>query len=459
MVEYKEYKKSSYKWLGKIPTHWEEKFLEQISSEKCVKNLNNKVKIVLSLSYGTIKIKNDLNKGLIAKDLSTYQIVEPNDIIMRLTDLQNDHQSLRTGIVRNQGIITSAYLCLVPQINAGYLHYCLHSYDTQKVFYGMGGGVRQSIGFKDIRHMYIPVPPRAEQDQIVRFLDWKISEINKLIGIRKKEIQELEKLQKVIIDKSISLGINTDVEYKKTNVFYLSKIPAYWELMKLKNVCKLGASIKDQLKDFNEDDKVVFLPMEKITTKGDIDCSIKEPIKKVKSGFSSFSRGDVIVAKITPCFENGKGACLDKLETKIGYGTTELFNLRSNNKVLPEYLYYITMTRLFRDLGTRRMTGAAGQKRVPATFIKNFMIGIPPLQEQRQILEYIHKETKKIDELINIRIKQCETLLEYKKVIISDVVIGKIDVRNISISEYEHVADADVDASDDAESEAEERGE
>lgn len=113
------------------------------------------------MSYGSIKVKKDLNKGLISKDLSTYQIVEPGDIIMRLTDLQNDHKSLRTGLVNDKGIITAAYLCLSPKINSRYLHYLLHSYDTLKVFYGMGGGVRQSIGFKDIRHMYLPVPPRT----------------------------------------------------------------------------------------------------------------------------------------------------------------------------------------------------------------------------------------------------------------------------------------------------------
>ena len=118
MLEYSSYKNSSYDWLGQIPAHWKEKFLEQTASEKCVKNIGGTVKQVLSLSYGEIKKKSDLNKGLIAQDLSTYQIIEPGDIIMRLTDLQNDHKSLRTGLVNDNGIITAAYLCLVPRMNS-----------------------------------------------------------------------------------------------------------------------------------------------------------------------------------------------------------------------------------------------------------------------------------------------------------------------------------------------------
>ncbi|MBT8848211.1 restriction endonuclease [Lactobacillus delbrueckii subsp. bulgaricus] len=453
MVEYNSYKKSSYDWLGKIPSHWEEKFLEQTASEKCIKNVSNSVIQVLSLSYGEIIKKNDLNKGLIAQDLSTYQVIRPGDIIMRLTDLQNDHRSLRTGLVKDEGIITSAYLCLVPRIDSEYLHYLLHAYDVQKVFYGMGGGVRQSIGFKDIRHMYVPVPPRAEQDQIVRFLDWKVSEINKLIGIRRKEIQELEALKSAVITTAITKGIDPSSAMKKTDVYYLPEVPATWEVTKLKRICKVGASINEQLKKHDDQDEVVFLPMENISEDGQIDCSIKQPIAKVKTGFSSFAKDDVIVAKITPCFENGKGACLDKLESDIGYGTTELFNLRAGDDVLPEYLYFITMTKLFRILGEGQMTGSAGQKRVPAVFIRDFTIGLPALGEQQAIVEYIHAEKERIDRLIATKHKQLSALTEFKSTVISDTVTGKIDVRNIIVPEYEHVDDiADDDSECDEES-------
>ncbi len=441
MVEYESYKSSFYDWLGKIPSHWEEKFLEQTASEKCAKNIGNTVTQVLSLSYGEIKKKSDLNKGLIARDLSTYQIIAPGNIVMRLTDLQNDHKSLRTGLVKDDGIITAAYLCLVPRISSEYLHYLLHAYDVKKVFYGMGGGVRQSIGFKDIRHMYIPVPPRAEQDQIVRFLDWKVSEINKLIGIRRKEIQELRALKSAVINSAITRGIDANVAMKRTGVYYLPEVPASWKVTKLKRICKVGASINDLIREHSDQDEVVFLPMENISEDGEIDCSIKQPIAKVKTGFSSFAKNDVVVAKITPCFENGKGACLDKLESDIGYGTTELFNLRAGNDVLPEYLYFITMTKLFRILGEGQMTGSAGQKRVPADFIRDFTIGLPPIDEQQEIVDYIRSEKGRINRLIATKHEQLKALTEFKSSVVSDAVTGKIDVRNVTVPEYEHVDD------------------
>jgi type I restriction enzyme S subunit len=183
---YREYKNTNYDWLPQIPAHWKWIYLSQSCKEQCVKNSEYKENKVLSLSYGTIIIKKDINFGLVPKEYSGYQIVDKGNIILRLTDLQNDHTNLRTGLVKERGIITSAYTCLKPYENPNYLQYLLHSYDTQKVFYGMGGGVRQSIGFKEIRNMNIPLPPRSEQDQIVRYLDWKVSMISKYISAKKK---------------------------------------------------------------------------------------------------------------------------------------------------------------------------------------------------------------------------------------------------------------------------------
>lgn len=300
-------------------------------------------------------------------------------------------------------------------------------------------------------NVLLPVPPRSEQDQIVRFLDWKVSEINKLIGIRRKEIQELGALKSAVINSAITRGIDANVIMKRTGVYYLPEVPASWKVTKLKRICKVGASINDLIRKHSDRDEVVFLPMENISEDGEIDCSIKQPIAKVKTGFSSFAKNDVVVAKITPCFENGKGACLDKLESDIGYGTTELFNLRAGNDVLPEYLYFITMTKLFRILGEGQMTGSAGQKRVPADFIRDFTIGLPPIDEQQEIVDYIRSEKGRIDRLIATKHEQLKALTEFKSSVVSDAVTGKIDVRNVTIPEYEHVDDIYDDNNEDGE--------
>ena len=204
----------------------------------------------------------------------------------------------------------------------------------------------------------------------------------------------------------------------------------------------------------NDTELVTFLPMENVSETGELDCSIKKPISEVRTGFSSFAKGDVVVAKITPCFENGKGACLDDLDTEIGFGTTEFINLRPSEKVLSRYLYMITMTQAFRKLGEEVMTGSAGQKRVSVNYIKNFTVGIPSLDEQQEILAEIDSRLAQIDKAIDIERQDIKLLQELKARIVSDAVTGQIDVRDIAIPDYEYVEEqSDEDADDDSDGE------
>ena len=146
----------------KFPSHWQKLMLFQVSTEQKISNKNVHHQNLLSLSYGKIKRK-DINShgGLLPISFDTYQIVNADNIILRMTDLQNEHKSLKVDFVTETGIITSAYTCLKVRENIfpRFLYLILHKYDLNKVFYGMGGGVRQSIGYSDIRKMILPVPP------------------------------------------------------------------------------------------------------------------------------------------------------------------------------------------------------------------------------------------------------------------------------------------------------------
>ena len=172
-------KATNIPWLKEIPGHWECVKLKMFCQDNKEKNKGNIESCVLSLSYGNIIVKKNVNFGLVPENYDSYQIVNPGNIILRLTDLQNDHKSLRTGLVKNRGIITSAYVGLiVKNMNSEYTQLILHSYDVMKVFYGMGGGLRQSMSYTDIANVYIPVPPLSEQEQIVSYLDAKCSKID-----------------------------------------------------------------------------------------------------------------------------------------------------------------------------------------------------------------------------------------------------------------------------------------
>jgi type I restriction enzyme S subunit len=145
---------------------------------------------------------------------------------------------------------------------------------------------------------------------------------------------------------------------------------------------------------------VTFLPMEAIGEHGSLDLSIRRNLGDVSSGYTEFSDGDVLVAKITPCFENGKGALAMGLSNGFGYGTTELHVLTPGDRLEGRFLYYVTASESFRRLGEAEMSGAAGQKRVPEEFIKNYRIRVPSLTEQRSISDYLDRETSRLDMLI-----------------------------------------------------------
>ena len=169
-ADHPDLEKSSIQWLKKVPKAWESLYLFQVAGEQSISNKEVHNQNLLSLSYGKIKNK-DINttEGLLPASFDTYQIVHDGNIVLRLTDLQNDHKSLRVGLATQTGIITSAYTCLKPRDNIlpEYLYLILHTYDVYKVFYSMGGGVRQSIGYKDISKLPILVPDLPTQRVIV----------------------------------------------------------------------------------------------------------------------------------------------------------------------------------------------------------------------------------------------------------------------------------------------------
>ena len=191
-------KESQISFVPMIPEHWDELMLFQVASEQKISNKTVHHQNLLSLSYGKIKRK-DINTkgGLLPASFDTYQIVNNGNVILRLTDLQNDHKSLRVGLATETGIITSAYTCLKPRDNIlpEYLYLMLHAYDVSKVFYGMGGGVRQSIGYADIRRMTIPLPPMDEQQAIVDYCYAEQEKIEKLIDSLNDEIAYIQELR------------------------------------------------------------------------------------------------------------------------------------------------------------------------------------------------------------------------------------------------------------------------
>ena len=195
-------KESGIEWVGKIPSHWEIHTLSQVFMQLKNKNSDLSETNLLSLSYGKIKRK-DINSsdGLLPESFDGYNIIDKNDIVLRLTDLQNDHKSLRVGHVKERGIITSAYVTLrcKEDIATDYYYYFLHTFDIFKGFYGMGAGVRQGLNYEGIRSMKILSPDIKEQQEIVEYLNVKCAEIDALIAKKEAFVEEMEAYKKSLI--------------------------------------------------------------------------------------------------------------------------------------------------------------------------------------------------------------------------------------------------------------------
>ena len=215
--------------------------------------------------------------------------------------------------------------------------------------------------------------------------------------------------------------------YKPADVEWLGEIPEHWEVRRIKRVADLNPSKAEAYAYLSTDTPVTFLPMERVGAEGQVDVREKMATSRVWNGFTYFRRNDVIVAKITPCFENGKGALLDSLPTEIGFGSTEFHVLRAKLPVNPQFLFRLTTETTFRQNGTEAMTGAAGQKRVPAGFVANYKVPLPPLAEQRAIAAFLDRETGKIDAFISKKERLIQLLQEKRTALISRAVTKGLD--------------------------------
>lgn len=414
MKGYEEYKETEYEWLGCIPAHWGWLHLSQVSREQNIKNTGNAETNVLSLSYGRIVRKRNLSFGLVPKDYATYQIVDKGNIILRLTDLQNDKRSLRTGLVRERGIITSAYTCLKPFENEEYLQLLLHAYDTQKYFYGLGGGVRQSIGFSDIRYLMVPNPPRGEQDQIVRFLDWKLSEVNLLIRSKRKEIKALIELKRKQIKRTLA----------KVHTLRPLKY-----CVKMNDVTLSEDTAKDYMFRYVDISSVSF--EEGITSYAEMTFE-KAPSRARRV----VCKGDIIISTVRTYLK-----AIAQIEDGANVVVSTGFAvLTANEYVTPSYLGYCLKNDAFCDEVSRFSTGVAYPAITPQK-LGRINIPVPSIDMQKVIVSELDRKCIEIDQMVNALLKEIMLINEYRTRMISDVVTGKVDIRDIVVPILEPEAD------------------
>ena len=239
---YPAYRESDVPWLGEVPSHWEVLPGRACFREKKQSNVGLKEQTVLSLSYGKIVVKPpEKLHGLVPSSFETYQIIDPLNIIIRPTDLQNDRTSLRFGLSKHRGIITSAYLCFATRdcFEPDYGYLLLHSYDLMKIFYGLGSGLRQNLDWADFKILPCAVPPLSEQAAIVCFLDCADRRIRRYIRTKEKLIALLEEQKQAIIHQAVTGRIDVRTgqpypAYKPSGVEWLDDLPERWDVSRVK---------------------------------------------------------------------------------------------------------------------------------------------------------------------------------------------------------------------------------
>ena len=208
--------------------------------------------------------------------------------------------------------------------------------------------------------------------------------------------------------------------YKDSGIPWLGEVPEHWEVKRLRFTVNLNP-VKSEL-DIPEDTLVSFVPMEAVNFDKNLTLTEERNLDDVYKGYTYFKNGDVVLAKITPCFENGKSAIAQNLTNGIAFGTTELHVLRSQDSINNHFLYYLIKSDSFMKIGESEMYGAGGQKRVPEKFIKNFLIGLPPYCEQTAIAHYLDTKLGEIDALIDKQQTLLEKLAEQRTAVITHAV-------------------------------------
>ena len=382
---------------------------------------------VLSLSYGQIVVKPvEQHHGLVPASFETYQVIEPGDIIIRPTDLQNDWTSLRFGLSRHHGTITSAYMCFHTRavISREYGHLLLHTYDLKKIFYGLGSGLRQNLNWRDFQYLPCLVPPLPDQNAIVRYVNYATERIRSYINAKERLINLLEEQRQAIIHRAVTRGFDPNVRLKPSGVEWLGDVPAHWEVRRLRNVGEALIGLTYAPQDvIDEEDGILVLRASNISG-GRI---VYEDNVFVRCSVPSrlITRiGDILICSRSGSQTLiGKNARIDLASSGVTFGAFMTIFRSTNN----DYLYYVFNSKLFEYQSGAYQTSTINQ--LTLNILYDIKIPLPPLAEQKQITRYLDRITSSIDTAINCARREIELLKEYRTRLIADVVTGKLDVR------------------------------
>ena len=423
----REMKDSGIEWIGEIPKDWEIERVKDIYSERTeLSSSGTETLLSVSEYYGVADRSKHIDDGDFvsrAESLIGYKKCFKNDIVSNIMLAWKGS----LGTTSLNGIVSPAYCVYKPKNNicSKFYHYLFRT-DLYKSTFRL-----YSKGIIDSRlRLYTPyffginciVPPYSEQQRIATFLDEKCKDIDTLITLQEEMIAELQAYKQSVISETVTKGLNPNVPMKDSGVEWIGEIPEHWEICRLKNKVSLNPNINSVLKN---NDIVSFMPMQCL--RNDIIIPQEAIYENVKN-YTHFQNGDIVMAKVTPCFENGNIAIANNLVNDNGFGTSEIFVLRCSESYNKRYFFYYLQIPYIKGVGCASMTGTGGLKRVNPTILSTSKLLTPPLAEQHQIADYLDTKCAQIDELIALKQQKITELQDYKKSLIYEYVTGKKEV-------------------------------
>ena len=440
---YDEYQKTELPWLTKVPSHWTWLRNKNIYAEKkeIVGDRKTEFKLLSLTKKGIIIRDVSSGKGKFPKDFDTYKVVNPGDMVFCLFDV--DETPRTVGLSNYRGMITGAYDVFgIHGINSKYAYYYYLAFDNLKAYKPLYSGLRKTIPLPSFMATKIPVPPKEEQDQIVKYLDWKTAEIDRFVHQKKKQIKKLEEYKFTKIDELITKGMNSHVQMEESGVEWLGQIPEHWDVHTIKQHFKVRKRIAGK-----EGYDVLSITQQGLKVK---DISSNEGQMAMDySGYQFVNPGDFAM--------NHMDLITGYVDLSDKFGVTSpdyrVFTLEDTDNCYPEFYLRVFQVAYKRRIFYKFGKGAAnqGRWRLPQRAFYNFSIQIPPIEEQKAIEMECKRLEKNVDEMIDALKKEIDLLQELRTKIIADVVTGQIDVRDVVISEYSRDKDTDSDDIEDDE--------
>lgn len=414
MEKYNEHKETNVFWQTMMPKHWCVMKLRYIL-RKLQREKKPNAELLVCSNSGRVNIKGDNKLGLVAEDDKIYQGVGKGDLLIHGMDTW--HGAI--AVSEYDGMCTPVvHVCDSTQ-NKSFVAYYLRNMAYEKVFKLISNGVRQNTSdfrcWDKLAVVPIILPPLAEQNSIVSYLDTKCSQLDTLLSNKEKEISLLQEMKQRVIADAVTRGINPSVKFKTTNIPWLPEIPEHWEERKMKYIFKE----RSEKNHPNEE------PLCATQSKGVIPQSLYDGrVVVVNKGFENLKfvkEGDFVINLRS--FQGGIEYAYYQGIISAAYTILEIVEF-----TMASYYRLMFKSHNFIQLLQTCVTGIREGQNINYPLLSNKILPVPPLSEQRAIVSYITERTSKIDTLIEKLTKEIECVKEYKQRLISDVVTGQVKV-------------------------------